>query len=58
MFYYGNLNDVVGQYTSVANNLIEKETRLEATKDRGRREGWLDEGGRRVQTSSCKITKY
>ena len=45
-------------YTSETNKLIEKEIRFVVIRGTGWGEGKLDEGGRNVQTSSCKINKY
>lgn len=40
------------------NKLTEKEVRSVVTSGQGQRDGELDEGGQKVQTSSYKINKY
>ena len=52
-----NQHSVVGQLY-LKNKLIEKEIKLVATRGRGWRDGELNEGGQKVQTSSYKINKY
>ena len=58
MVYNRNQHSTVGQlYFKTEKTHRKKETRSVVTKGEGR-EGELDDGGQKVQTSSYKISKY